>query len=242
MRVVISACLALSLVVSATIGWAHQRTGQRGSRGQQSRGFQNRGSNQRMGGGGQGQRYGQGQGQAQGQGRGQGQGRSQGQGRGLGGRGQGQLGGNVANGMLTATGAQGLAHMRQEEKLARDVYLTLGEKWNLPIFAKIANEESRHMRAVGNLLARYNLPDPVANDIRGTFLDQRFTVLYRSLVESGSKSPADALRVGVRIEELDIADLQGNLNAVQPSDVRNVYEHLLRGSRKHLRAFATQLR
>lgn len=132
--------------------------------------------------------------------------------------------------------------MRQEEKLARDVYLTLGEKWNLPIFDNISKAESRHMAAVGNLLAKYNLPDPVANDIRGQFADQQFTKMYQDLVASGSQSATDALRVGVRIEELDIADLQADLTAVRQADVRKVYLNLLKGSQQHLRAFTAQLR
>ena len=135
-----------------------------------------------------------------------------------------------------------MIYMRQEEKLARDVYRTLGETWNLPIFKTIARAESRHMNAVGNLLTRYGIADPVAKDIRGQFADQRFTEMYRTLVASGSKSRADALRVGVRIEELDIADLKDDLKSIRHDDIRVVYQKLLRGSQQHLRAFTSQLR
>ncbi len=229
MRRIISACLVLSIVTWANVGWAQQRNGLRGRTGQQSRGYQCCGGRQQF----------QNQGSYQ-------QNQSQAafnQRRGQGGRGRQSLAaGTTVNGTLSTSDAQGLIAMRQEEKLARDVYLTLGEQWNLPILFKIAKAESRHMRAVGNLLARYSLPDPVANDIRGQFADQRFTLLYRDLVATGSQSAADALHVGVEVEELDIADLRAALSTVRQSDIRNVYQNLLKGSQQHLRAFTAQLK
>ena len=39
---------------------------------------------------------------------------------------------------LTDDEAAALAYLREEEKLARDVYLTLADTWQLPIFANIA--------------------------------------------------------------------------------------------------------
>lgn len=221
MRKIISASLVLSIAVMwANVAWAQHWTGRRGSTAQLLRGIQNRGSIQ------------QSRIQA-----------TSNQRRGQGGRvRQGHAAGNVVGGALSSADAQGLIYMRQEEKLARDVYLTLGEKWNLPIFSKIAQAESRHMAAVGRLLVRYNLADPVAKDVRGQFADRQFNEMYRSFVASGSISPAGAIRVGVRIEELDIADLQAALNTARQEDIRKVYRNLLRGSQQHLRAFTSQLR
>ena len=154
---------------------------------------------------------------------------------------QGQLPANVVNkGALTTEESQGLIHMRQEEKLARDVYLTLGEKWDTPIFAHIARSESRHMAAVAGLLARHDVADPVAKDVRGEFADPQLRQLYRTLVADGLKSHADAIQVGIQIEELDIADLQANLLKVRQPDIQTVYQNLLRASEQHLRAFTSQ--
>ena len=132
--------------------------------------------------------------------------------------------------------------MREEEKLARDVYLALGEKWNLQVFDKIAKAESRHMAAVGNLLKKYNVPDPIVDDTPGAFTNDRYAELYRQLVATGSQSAVDAVRVGVQIEQLDIKDLKAQLNVVEQQDIRRVYQHLLRGSEQHLKAFDRQLR
>lgn len=49
--------------------------------------------------------------------------------------------------------------MREEEKLARDVYLTFGEKWGLTLFTNIAKSEQTHTDAVKTLLDRYEIKD-----------------------------------------------------------------------------------
>ena len=52
--------------------------------------------------------------------------------------------------------------MREEEKLARDVYLTLYDAWRLAPFANISVSEQKHMNAMLLLLRKYGLPDPAA--------------------------------------------------------------------------------
>ena len=138
---------------------------------------------------------------------------------------------------LTALEAADLLHMRNEEKLARDVYRTLGQKWNCPIFTNIAQAEQRHMDAVGMLITKYGLQDPVTNDTVGVFNDSTFISLYTTFIQTGSKSLLDALKVGVQIEQMDIADLKKALIETDKSDIEGVYGNLLRGSTNHLQAF-----
>lgn len=127
--------------------------------------------------------------------------------------------------------------MREEEKLARDVYITLGERWNTPVFTNISRAESNHMRAIAGLIGRYGFPDPVEDNTVGVFQDPHFTELYESLVADGLKSIDDAYDVGRRIEELDIADLDEALERTQNESIRRVYQNLRRASENHLRAF-----
>lgn len=134
-----------------------------------------------------------------------------------------------------------LRFMREEEKLARDVYLTLNEKWGGQIFSNIARAESKHMAAVANLLARYNIPDPIETDKRGVFTLPQFQELYNSLIDSGSKSALDAISVGLKIEEMDIVDLRSAIAATDQADIQSVLQNLERASENHLRAFARQL-
>ena len=94
----------------------------------------------------------------------------------------------TAVGELDAVEVAGLLYMREEEKLARDVYLTLYEKWEMPIFQNIANSESTHMEAIETLIDRYNLEDPAAGKDAGVFTDQTLQGLYDQLVAEGSQS------------------------------------------------------
>ena len=137
---------------------------------------------------------------------------------------------------------QGLIQMREEEKLARDVYLTLYERWGLPIFRNIARSEQRHTDAVRNLLEMFGIPDPVTNDSVGHFSNETFTRLYGELVERGNASLLAALRVGIDIEELDIDDLEHLLTQTENPYIIRVYNNLLRGSYNHLRAFRSVYR
>jgi hypothetical protein len=131
--------------------------------------------------------------------------------------------------------------MREEEKLARDVYSTLYEKWGLPIFSNIAQSEQTHTEAVRDLLEKYNQPDPVIDDTVGVFVNTDLQKLYTDLTSRGLTSVAAALQVGAQIEELDIRDLATEIAKTDNQDILFVYENLSRGSRNHLRSFISQL-
>ena len=145
---------------------------------------------------------------------------------------------------LTQQEIKDLLHMREEEKLARDVYLTLYNYWRLPIFRNIARSEQWHMNMVGVLLKKYGIPDPVAEtgDRIGVFKDQHLQELYNKLVAEGKKSLVDALKVGATIEDLDIADLERAIKDTDNEDIKIVYLNLMKGSRNHMRAFVRLLR
>ncbi|MFN8472723.1 MAG: DUF2202 domain-containing protein [Anaerolineae bacterium] len=143
---------------------------------------------------------------------------------------------------LSTDEVAGLQWMREEEKLARDVYKTLGAEFSLPIFQNIARSEQTHMDAVEVLLNRYGVPDPVGNNGVGMFTDPQLQALYDDLVARGSTSLASALAVGVEIERLDIGDLETRLAQTDKADIRQVYANLERGSYNHLRAFTTRQR
>lgn len=135
-----------------------------------------------------------------------------------------------------------LLQMREEEKLARDVYLALGEKFDLPVFRNIPRSEQRHMDQMGVLLERYGLEDPLLKGERGRFASPEMQKLHDELVTRGSASEIAALTVGATIEDLDICDLEQALNGgVDNQDIILVYRNLARGSRNHLRAFTRRL-
>lgn len=145
----------------------------------------------------------------------------------------------------TALSAQEIAdllHMVEEEKLAGDVYETLYEKTGIQNFGNIVAAERRHQSAVQSLLKRYGIADPTLGKGLGEFENSAFADLYQLLITQGQRSTADALRVGTKIEDLDIADLNHLLESCQRSDFIRVYENLNRGSRNHLRSFDRALK
>ena len=171
----------------------------------------------------------------QGNGNGPGQGNPPGNGAGPG---QGQGTPVAPTGELTAVEIADLQYMREEEKLARDVYQTLYAVWGVPVFDNIAAAEQAHMDSVGYLLDSFGLEDPAAGNAQGVFTNPDLQALHDQLVAQGSQSLADALLVGGAIEEIDILDLQQGLDEIENTAVIQVFENLLAGSENHLRAFA----
>jgi len=132
--------------------------------------------------------------------------------------------------------------MREEEKLARDVYTTLNEKWNRRVFANITQSEQTHMNMVLLLLKKYDIPDPAAETAVGVFINNTMTKLYADLIQKGSLSLQDAFQVGMTIEDLDIFDLDNALNGeIDNKDILLVYGSLRGASTNHMRAFYRNL-
>jgi hypothetical protein len=147
----------------------------------------------------------------------------------------------VSTGAQAATITQdqraSLLWMVAEEKLAHDVYTTLGDIYGVRQFDNIAASEAKHTDAVRVLLDTYVIKDPTVGDAVGEFDNAVMQKMYDDLIKQGSKSLTDAAKVGVAIEKLDIKDLRDGLDANTPADVRRVYESLLKGSQNHLAAF-----
>lgn len=136
---------------------------------------------------------------------------------------------------LTADESAGLLYMREEEKLARDVYNQMFTLWGQRTFQNIASSEQNHMDQVKLLLDRYGLADPALDP--GKFSDPTLQALYDQLIAQGSVSLEEALKVGGLIEQTDIADLQARLAQTDNADIQLVYNNLLNGSYNHLSAF-----
>lgn len=142
---------------------------------------------------------------------------------------------------LSVAETDALLKMREEEKLARDVYQYLYAQWQVQAFQNISQSEQRHMDAIGCLIQKYNLTDPVGNHAAGVFTDPALQTLYNDLIATGAQSLTAALTVGATIEDLDIDDLMDlSENDVDNADILAVFDQLTRGSRNHIRAF-TQL-
>jgi hypothetical protein len=142
---------------------------------------------------------------------------------------------------LDATEAAGLSYMREEEKLAHDVYAKLHAKWGLHIFGNISKSEERHTGMIKLFLDRYELPDPAANNPTGVFQNEALQILHNDLIRQGESSLKAALKVGATIEDLDIHDLEKAAAATDNEDLKLVYGNLQRASENHMHNFVGQL-
>lgn len=142
---------------------------------------------------------------------------------------------------LTDYEKESLLHMREEEKLARDIYTYMLNKWGLNIYSNISNSEQKHMDAVLGLLNTYGLVDPVGNNPAGVFKNAELQNLYNTLIEKGDNSLMDALTVGATIEDMDLYDIRIAKEKINNSDIISVYNNLAKGSRNHMREFYSQI-
>ena len=135
----------------------------------------------------------------------------------------------------------GLILMREEEKMAHDVYSFLYDKWNIMIFNNIASSEQTHTDAVLKLLDKFDIDDPASGKNIGVFNDTSLQRMYNQLLINGNYSLLSALTVGATIEDLDIYDLEKLILKVDNQDIVFVYNNLLKASRNHMRAFYSQI-
>lgn len=134
-----------------------------------------------------------------------------------------------------------LIYLIEEEKLAHDVYQKMHELWGARVFSNIKRSETNHQDQLLAVMQSRSIADPRSAEV-GVFTNQKLQTLYNQLIAQGSQSLNEAYKVGVAIEELDIADLKADLATLDPkdTDIKATMENLLRGSENHLRAFSRQ--
>lgn len=134
--------------------------------------------------------------------------------------------------------ADALTFMREEERMARDLYTALDEHHGgLAPFTRIKDAEQRHFDALGRLLPRFGLDDPAAGATVGEYADADLQSRYDGWLERGLTSQDEALKVGIELETADIADLEKLIADTDNAQVERILTNLLRGSRHHLDAF-----
>lgn len=143
---------------------------------------------------------------------------------------------------VTITDAEksGLYLMREEEKLAGDVYSYFNSKFNYRIFANISKSENVHSGAVLNLIKYFGLNDS-ACATKGVFNDATLQSLYDKFTTEATTAD-QALTTGAFIEEYDIADLKKLIAESSNADIKLVYSNLMRGSEFHLKSFTGVLK
>ncbi|MDX5426567.1 MAG: DUF2202 domain-containing protein [Bacteroidota bacterium] len=146
------------------------------------------------------------------------------------------------NGLLTQAESDHLILMREEEKMARDLYLAFKALWNSQQFANISASEQTHMDLCLVEIQKFGLTDPVEGFIEGDFPSAGMQQIYDDFLAIGQQSEVKALEQGAEVEEIDILDLQNGLdNFIEHPDLVLLYSNLQKASRNHLRAFYSGL-
>jgi hypothetical protein len=141
---------------------------------------------------------------------------------------------------LNTSEIEDLSYLREEEKLARDVYLYAYDKYGESTFLNISNSEQKHMDKVLELLNNYDLSDPAYVE-KGKFKNQELQALYTDLTKKVDSSLIEAFKVGATIEDLDISDIDDFIDRAKRKDILDMYDKLTCGSRNHMRAFTKEL-
>jgi hypothetical protein len=132
-----------------------------------------------------------------------------------------------------------LLHLREEKKLARDVYLYAFRKYGQQIFSNISNSEQTHLDQILELINTYGLVDPAEEE--GKFTNEGLQNLYDQLTAKTDLSLNDALIVGATIEDLDIQDIEEFRPFTSKADIIAVLDNLQCGSRNHLRSYYAEI-
>lgn len=141
---------------------------------------------------------------------------------------------------LTDSEIASLLKMKEEEKLARDVYAVLAQKWESQVFTNISAAENNHLNAIVLLLTNYGSTETSIGEA-GVFADAEVQTLYNDLIAKANVSIEEAYKTGALIEEMDIKDLTEALSSTTNENVKLLFDNLMKGSRNHLRAFNLQL-
>ncbi len=111
----------------------------------------------------------------------------------------------------------------EDEYLARGEYQKVIEKFgNRRPFSNIIKAEERHISWLKPLFKKYNFVLPPDRGLELAKIPEFFT---------------EALQIGVEAEIANIAMYERFLKKDLPDEVRDVFNHLLTGSRNHLNAF-----
>ncbi len=138
---------------------------------------------------------------------------------------------------VSAEEIAGLQMMREEEKVAHDLYVTFEENWKQGTFTSIAISEQYHTDAVKSVLLKYKLSDPAQNQV-GKFTSKKMQDLFNDRSEKAKGSYLDSLFVAAEFEELDVVDLRELAAESKNKDVITLYKNLEAGSRNHMRYYA----
>ena len=129
--------------------------------------------------------------------------------------------------------------VREDEKVARDLYKAFFDNYKLKTFENISKAEANHMKAAEKLLDYYEVEYPAASDY-GKFADTARQALYERYLQKGNTA-MEAFKVMVYLEEENIVSYNEVLKDITNPNIKLVIENLSKASENHLRAAVRQI-
>ncbi|MFA5358953.1 MAG: DUF2202 domain-containing protein [Patescibacteria group bacterium] len=130
----------------------------------------------------------------------------------------------------------GLVYLAGEEKMLRDFFAKMAEKYREKPFGYLATAESGHVAAVKILLEKYELADQAGMDLpTGEFADKKIKEFFDKQTVAGEASGEAALVAGLEMIEFNIKDIEQFTFSTARPDLRQSYNLLAQVARNHLR-------
>jgi len=143
------------------------------------------------------------------------------------------------SGFAQAADKSDLIRLYEDEILAHDLYVELGKIHpGIRPFQNIPQSEARHRQVMAGILEKEGIALPKPPEGR-KFITEGLDKTYHDWLEEGRKSEMDACRVGVRLEDHDIAELRAAVKDF--ADHAAALAGLESASNNHLRAFHRNL-
>lgn len=132
-----------------------------------------------------------------------------------------------------------LIRLYEDEILAHDLYVALGKMHpEIMPLQNIPHSEARHREMMAEVLKAEGIELPKPADGK-RFVSEGLDATFAQWLAEGSKSPADACRVGTRLEDHDIAELRkAQIDFPRHKDMLSALES---ASHNHFRAFHRNL-
>jgi hypothetical protein len=140
---------------------------------------------------------------------------------------------------LTADEIEFIFAVREDEKVARDMYFSFFGKFGLKPFENIGKAEDNHIKATEKLFDYYEIDYPTLSE-NGKFEDAIRQKLYDSLLLKGTPE-LEAFKVMALLEESNIVEYGEVLKTIVNPNIKIVIENLAMASANHFKAAIRQI-
>ena len=140
---------------------------------------------------------------------------------------------------LTADEIEFIYAVREDEKVARDLYFSFFGTFGLKPFENIGKAEDNHIKATEKLFDYYEIDYPALSE-NGKFENAIRQKLYDSLLLKGTPE-LEAFKVMALLEETNIAEYGEVLKTIVNPNIKIVIENLAKASVNHFKAAIRQI-